>query len=40
MPEIVLIRDMTDADSDQVLAIYQQGIATGHATFELSLIHI
>ena len=34
VPEIVLIRDMTDADSDQVLAIYQQGIATGHATFE------
>ncbi|MEE2525121.1 N-acetyltransferase family protein [Hyphobacterium sp. HN65] len=28
------IRDMTAADADPVLAIYAEGIATGHATFE------
>ena len=33
-PPIVLIRDMTEADADAVLAIYAEGIATGHATFE------
>ncbi len=30
------IRDMTANDADAVLAIYAQGIATGHATFEHS----
>lgn len=34
MPDFVLIRDMTPADADAVLAIYAEGIATGHATFE------
>lgn len=34
MPEIVLIRDMAAEDADAVLAIYAEGIATGHATFE------
>ncbi|WP_421786372.1 GNAT family N-acetyltransferase [Hyphobacterium sp.] len=28
------IREMTAADADAVLAIYAEGIATGHATFE------
>ncbi len=32
-----MIRDMTDADADAVLAIYAEGIATGHATFEHEL---
>ena len=31
---VVMIRDMTPADADAVLAIYAEGIATGHATFE------
>jgi len=31
---VVLIRDMTEADAPAVLAIYADGIATGHATFE------
>lgn len=31
---VVLIREMTDADAEAVLAIYAEGIATGHATFE------
>lgn len=30
------IRPMTDADADAVLAIYQAGIDTGNATFELA----
>jgi phosphinothricin acetyltransferase len=30
----VAIRPMTKADADAVLAIYQSGIETGHATFE------
>ncbi len=34
MPDVVLIREMTPADADQVLRIYAEGIATGHATFE------
>ena len=34
VPDIVMIRDMTDADADDVLRIYAEGIATGHATFE------
>ncbi|WP_030174296.1 GNAT family N-acetyltransferase [Spirillospora albida] len=29
-----LIRPMTDQDADQVLAIYQAGLDTGHASFE------
>ena len=31
---IVMIRDMLDSDADAVLAVYAEGIATGHATFE------
>ena len=34
---IILIRDMLDSDADAVLAIYAEGIATGHATFEHEL---
>ena len=34
---IVLIRDMTDADAAAVLAIYAEGIATSHATFEVDV---
>lgn len=30
----MMIRTMTSADADAVLRIYQEGIATGHATFE------
>jgi L-amino acid N-acyltransferase YncA/2-polyprenyl-3-methyl-5-hydroxy-6-metoxy-1,4-benzoquinol methylase len=33
-PEGVLIRPMTAADADQVLAIYQAGLDTGQASFE------
>lgn len=31
---IVLVRDMMESDADAVLRIYEEGIATGHATFE------
>jgi len=34
LPETVLIRDMTEADADDVLRIYGEGIAAGHATFQ------
>ncbi|MFP5072402.1 helix-turn-helix domain-containing GNAT family N-acetyltransferase [Pseudonocardia nantongensis] len=34
VPEDVTVRAMTDADWDDVLRIYAEGIATGHATFE------
>lgn len=33
-PNIVLVRDMIESDADAVLRIYEEGIATGHATFE------
>jgi L-amino acid N-acyltransferase YncA len=36
VPGGVEIRAMTDADGAAVLAIYQAGIATGNATFEVS----
>ena len=32
----VIVRPMRDADAGRVLAIYEDGIATGHATFETS----
>ncbi|HAQ33901.1 MAG: N-acetyltransferase [Maricaulis sp.] len=31
---MIRIRAMRDEDAEQVLAIYREGIATGHATFE------
>ena len=34
-----LVRAMADADAPAVLAIYQEGIATGNATFEPSVAH-
>jgi phosphinothricin acetyltransferase len=34
VPEEVLIRPLTGADAEQVLAIYQEGLDTGQASFE------
>ncbi|WP_300526881.1 GNAT family N-acetyltransferase [Maricaulis sp.] len=34
MSDMIKIRTMTGTDADAVLAIYQEGIETGHATFE------
>jgi L-amino acid N-acyltransferase YncA len=33
-PNIFLVRDMVDSDAGNVLRIYDEGIATGHATFD------
>jgi nicotinamidase-related amidase/L-amino acid N-acyltransferase YncA len=34
LPPGVALRPMTDADAEPVLAIYEEGITTGHATFQ------